>query len=162
MSGPIRRLPRWLDRAGFEADKMMRANRVRAEATRLRDQADDKTHALGIKVLELASSGTELDPQLKELVDEIVGLHAEVARKEDEVKAINSEVWVEPVVPAPSRPSSPGPSRTPSGAAPADPIAKRLQAYVDSKSGDFNCPSCGALIRSSAAFCPKCGRKVIR
>jgi predicted RNA-binding Zn-ribbon protein involved in translation (DUF1610 family) len=157
MSGPIKRLPKWLDRAGFEADKMMRANRVRSEANRLRDQAEDKTHALGMRVLEMASEGTELEASLQAIVDEILTLRGEAAHKDDEAKAINGEQWVEPVAPVAVSSPSVGAS-----AAPADPIAKRLQAYVDSKSSDFNCPSCGSLIRSNASFCPKCGRKVIR
>ena len=149
MSGPIKRLPKWLDRAGFEADKLMRANRVRAEVAKISQQADEKVQSLGGKVMELAETGTELQPELKKLVDEIKKLRQQAARKEDEVKAINAETWVEPTPPAPPPP-------------PPDPIAQRLQAYVESKSSSFNCPKCGTVIRSNATFCPKCGRKIIR
>lgn len=159
MSGPMRRLPRWLDRAGFEADRLMRVNRVRAEASRLREQADDKTFALGKKVLELASAGDELNPDLKVMVDEVLKLQADAALKDEEVKAINAEQWVEPVIPvAPASPSAPATAP----AQRADPIAQRLQAYVEAKNNEFNCPKCGAVIRPNATFCPKCGRKVIR
>lgn len=159
MSGPIKRLPKWLDRAGFEADKMMRANRVRSEAGRLRDQADDKTYALGKRVLELSLTGEELHPDLQALVDEINAMLADAIRKDEEAKAINAEQWVEPVAPAAPQ----APHAAPAGPArPADPISQRLQAYVDAKNSDFNCPKCGTVIRPNASFCPKCGRKVIR
>jgi len=146
----MKRLPRWLDRAGFEADKLMRANRVRAEASRLAQQVDEKVHVLGGKVLDLAAAGTEINPELKEMVDAINALRATVERKEQEIKSINAETWTEPAPP-------------PRPAPIADPVAQRLQAYVDTNtSGTFNCPKCGTLIRANATFCPKCGRKIIR
>ena len=154
MSSPMRKLPKWLDRAGYEADKMMRANRVRTEAGRLRDHAEDKTHELGLKVLELAGAGVDLDPALHALVNEIMGLQTEAAKKDEEAKAINAEQWVEPVSPAAPPPPPP----------PPDPIAQRLHSYVDSRAANatFNCPKCGSVIRSNATFCPRCGRKVLR
>src|SRR5438093_990743 len=99
MSGPMKRLPKWLDRAGFEADKLMRANRVRAEASRVAQQADEKVYALGAKVLELVAAGADLNPELRALADEIKELRATVDRKEQEIKAINAETWVEPAPP---------------------------------------------------------------
>jgi chromosome segregation ATPase len=150
MSGPVKRLPKWLDRAGFEADKLMRANRVRTEATRIRQQVDTRVQALGARVLELAASGTELDPALRDIVDEVLVLQNDLARKEEEIKAINSEAWTEPAE---------------GGSAPGsllDPIAQRLQSYVDEKTNNFNCPKCGAIIRPDAAFCPRCGRRVLK
>lgn len=147
MAGPMRRLPKWLDRAGFEADKLMRANRVRMDATRLEDEATSKLMALGEKVIELAAAGTELDPALQTLAGEIVALRAELTRKEQEIQAINAEVWS---IEGPVKPQV------------TDPIAQRLQAYVEAKTSDFNCPKCGAIIRANKSFCPRCGRKVLR
>jgi hypothetical protein len=147
MAGQMKRLPKWLDRAGFEADKLMRTNRVRLEATRLQDEAVSKTQALGEKVLELAAGGTEVDPALQPIVAEIKALYAELTRKEEEIKAINGEVWTEE-----------GPIQT----RVSDPIAQRLQAFVEAKTNDFNCPKCGAVIRANKSFCPRCGRKVLR
>jgi outer membrane murein-binding lipoprotein Lpp/ribosomal protein L40E len=149
MAGQIKKLPKWLDRAGFEADKLMRANRVRNEAGRLRDRIDAKTQSLGTKVLELAAAGNKLDPDLSAIVDEILAFQTEVARKEEEIKTISAEQWVEPAPP-------------PQPAPPPDPIAERLQAYIESKVVSFACPKCGSTIRANATFCPKCGRKVLR
>jgi len=149
MAGQIKKLPKWLDRAGFEADKLMRANRVRNEAGRIKDQIDAKTQSLGAKVLELAAAGSKLDAALSAVVDEILALQTDVARKEEEIKAIAAEQWVEPAPPPPPAPL-------------ADPIAERLQAYIESKTNSFACPKCGSNIRSNATFCPKCGRKVLR
>jgi len=146
----MKRLPKWLDRAGFEADKLMRANRVRAEATRIAQQADEKVFGLGTKVLELAAAGAGLNPELLALAEEIKEFRAALERKDQELKAINAEAWVEPAPPPPPPP-------------PPDPVSQRLQAYVDAPpSGAFNCPKCGSLIRANAAFCPKCGRKILR
>ncbi len=147
MAGPMKRLPKWLDRAGFEADKMMRVNRVRLELTRLEDEATAKTQSLGEKVMEISIAGTEVEAALAPLVGEIRALRDEIARKEEEVKAINSEAWSE---------------EAPALAPAHDPIAQRLQAYVDAKTSDFNCPKCGALVRANKTFCPRCGRKVLR
>lgn len=152
MAGPMRRLPRWLDRAGFEADKLMRVNRVRMEASRLGEQADEKTFVLGTKVVEMAGAGAELDPELRQMAEEIIALHADLLRKDEEIKAINAEVWVEE-------------GESPSSVAPpakGDPIAQRLQSYIESKNNDFNCPKCGTIIRPNKSYCPKCGRKVLR
>ena len=55
-----------------------------------------------MKVLEIASAGTELDPALRELIDEIMQLHADAAKKDEEAKAINAEQWVEPACPVPA------------------------------------------------------------
>ena len=151
MAKPAPRLPKWLDRAGFEADKMIRVNRVRTEAARIKDQADDKTFELGVQALELAAAGTELDPSLSKLVEEVKALQAEVARKEREVQAIEGEVWTEQ-----------GPINTGGSGQEFDPIAQRLQSYVESKTRNFNCPKCNAVIRSNAQFCPRCGRRVLR
>src|SRR5207244_2669952 len=144
-----KRIPKWLDRAGFEADKLMRLNRVRAEVTRITHQTEEKTQSLATKVLELAEAGKELDPELRAIVDEIKTLQAQAGKKEGEIKAISAEVWVEPAPPGPPPP-------------PPDLVAKRLEAYVDSKPVNFNCPKCGTTIRANAAFCPNCGRKIIR
>ena len=148
----MKRWPKLLDRAGFEADKLVRANRVRSEATHLREQADQKSAALAAKVLELSAAGEELHPALREIVDQIIALRAEMAGKDEEIKAIHAEVWVEP---------APPPAHIPPPT-PPDPVAQRLLAYVEAKRSEFNCPKCGTTIRSHASFCPKCGRKVLR
>ena len=37
-----------------------------------------------------------------------------------------------------------------------DLVAKRLEAYVDSKSLNFNCPKCGTTIRANATLRASC------
>ena len=135
MAGQIKKLPKWLDRAGFEADKLMRANRVRNEAGRIKDQIDAKTQALGAKVLDLAAAGSKLEPDLSAVVDEILALQTDVARKEEEIKAITAEQWVEPAPPPPPTPL-------------ADPKAQRQQAKKEYQVSTIPCPKCGANIRA--------------
>ncbi len=170
-------LRKGLDRLGFEADRLMRGNRIRSEANRLRDQADERIFALGRKVMELSENGLALDPDLQTVVSEIKALEVELKRKKQEIEAISGEVWVAPPAPlAPARPSSPPPRdaggrqaqiSSPSAPAMTQPAASatttpeqpRSQArpqHTDAK----ECPVCHAELRPQAAFCANCGYKL--
>ncbi|HUS17131.1 MAG TPA: zinc ribbon domain-containing protein [Chloroflexia bacterium] len=89
-------LRKGLDRAGFEADKLMRYNRVRAEGSRLNLQAHTQAAALGEKAMELYQAGRLQDPELQALAREIADLRDRAKQKEDEANAIQTEDWVEP------------------------------------------------------------------
>ncbi|HMA35984.1 MAG TPA: zinc ribbon domain-containing protein [Chloroflexia bacterium] len=177
-------LRKGLDRAGFEADKLMRYNRVRSEAGRLQQQAGDQVRLLGEKVLTLYKAGTLRDADLQVLAREIVDLQDRVQQKEDEATAIQAEGWVEPADPPahpahgsstppapsytpPSYPPAPPPAYPPPSAPPAYPPApphklddqgtRRVPAAT---SGPDYCPTCGAQLRPNAAFCAQCGNRV--
>lgn len=122
-------LRKGLDRAGFEADKLMRYNRVRAEAGRLNIQAREQIQALGERALALHKAGTLRDSELEALARDITDLQSRAKQKEDEANAIQTEDWVEPpdampaapapppppaVAPLQSAPPAPAPSYTPS------------------------------------------------
>ena len=89
-------LRKGLDRASFEADKLMRYNRVRAEGARLHGQATDKTRSLGEKALALYRSGALEPAELVDLAREAADLQDQARLKEDEATAIQNEAWVEP------------------------------------------------------------------
>ncbi|HEX9989005.1 MAG TPA: zinc ribbon domain-containing protein [Chloroflexia bacterium] len=137
---------RGFDKVSFEADKMMRAGRVRSEATRIRKQADQEIMELGERVLELESSGKAIDPELRPLVDSIRVLHAQLAGKNKEIEEINAEVWVAP---------PPPPTQLPD----ASPVPQ-LRAGESHQAGPGICPNCNSELRRSSAFCPNCGLKI--
>ncbi|MDQ3929680.1 MAG: hypothetical protein M3328_11115, partial [Chloroflexota bacterium] len=78
-------LRKGLDRLGFEADKLLRTNRIRSEATRLQEQADEQIFGIGTKVMELAERGEALEPELQALVSQVKKLEAELGRKKKEL-----------------------------------------------------------------------------
>src|SRR4051794_14400600 len=87
---------RGLDRASFEADRMMRYNRVKAEAARLRQQGRERTFALGEKALALYRAGTPSTADLGDIAREIITLEARIEQKEQEATVIQAEEWVVP------------------------------------------------------------------
>lgn len=150
-------LRKGLDRIGFEADRLMRANRIRAEANRLRDRADERIAALGRKVIELSQEGAGLEPELQTLVSEIKALEAELLRKKREVEAVSTETWIAP--PAPPQPAK-------QVAQPGVPNPQQAQLNppathtVAPSNEDRECPACHAPVRPQAAFCAQCGYKM--
>ena len=117
-------LRRGLDRASFEADKLMRYNRVRGEAVRVQTQSQEQVHELGERALALYAAGTLHNSELTDLAREITDLRERARQKEAEAAAIQGEVWIEPPMP-PAMPGAPPPAPGPSVApvAPAAPPA---------------------------------------
>jgi hypothetical protein len=164
-------LRKGLDRIGFEADKLLRSNRIRSESTRLQDQSDEKIYALGTKVIEMAERGVTLEPELQTLVSQIKRLEVELARKKKELEAITSESWAEPeqapaLRPAPSKPAlqAPRQPRQASGRAarPEQPTANVAPAGTPEPQQDAEriCPVCNAQVRPQAVFCANCGHRL--
>ena len=166
---------RGLDRASFEADRLMRYNRVRAEAARIRQQTREQTQTLGEKVLELYQANDLPVPALRDLARAIAELNDRVERKEDEAALIQKEEWVDPEGadpaggdPQPGAATSPAPRvATPgdpqigaaTGPAPRPMTAAASAAPAGPARDSHFCPACGTALRSQAAFCPHCGMK---
>ena len=164
-------LRKGLDRIGFEADKLLRTNRIRSEATRLQEQADEKLFGIGAKVMELSERGAALEPELQALVSQVKKIEAELGRKKKELEAINGETWVEPepppaLRPAPSKPALPAPRqpRQTSGQTGKQerPSPKPALASnpTPSQEAERICPVCKAQVRPQAAFCASCGYRL--
>jgi hypothetical protein len=154
----IEALRRGFDRAGFEADRLMRYNRVKAEALRLNDQIKKQTQQLGERALELFNEGSLLDPKIVEVAGQISELKRKVQAKEEEAAAINAEVWPEPepepaeaASPQAAAPAAPSTDTTPPLAAPTTPPVAASKVY---------CQNCGTEQRPGAIFCSRCGVRV--
>jgi hypothetical protein len=126
-------LRKGLDRAGFEADKLMRYNRVRAEAGRLNIQAREQIQALGERALALHKAGTLRDSELEALARDITDLQSRAKQKEDEANAIQTEDWVEPPDAMPAAPAPPPPPAVaPVQSAPPAPAPSYGPSYTPS------------------------------
>lgn len=147
-----------LDRVGFEADKMLRTNRVRSESQRLQRQASKLMSEISEKVLELEAEGAELEPSLQAMVNQVRGLRKKLAEKAQEVEAIASEAWIEPpppegqVITGQSRPIALPPGNVHE--------VKRLNQGKPETPRTRPCPNCGGPLRPNSVFCPNCGYKL--
>jgi len=176
---------RGLDRASFEADRLMRQNRVRAEAARLREQAENRhwrsagrcwtpnrSHSLPLSDLSRSGGGDSRSGSTGP------------PRKTRRPTRSRRRSWPDPTSPVTvSRPPAAGPPPTPLagdpqiGAASAPPPlivpgggdpqigaasgpAPAPTSAVDEHAAPPRhqfCSTCGAPLRSGAAFCPHCG-----
>ncbi|MDQ6695724.1 MAG: zinc-ribbon domain-containing protein [Chloroflexota bacterium] len=169
-----------LDRMGFEADKLMRANRVRSEATRIKNQAESLTLKLGEQALVLAAGGSTLDPTLQSLVDEVQALQKEAEAKEREIRQIGDETWTPPLSPPPfqlpgstsasaalpreaasaSMPLTPPPAASQQVAHTSEATHEAATHVTGGEARNTTCPVCGMSTRQGATFCAHCGYKL--
>jgi hypothetical protein len=155
---------RGLDRASFEADRMMRYNRVKAEAARLRQQGRERTFALGEKALELYRVGTLPQMELGDIARELIALEDRIAQKEKEAGVIQAEEWIVPEGEAadgdPQIGASSGPAPQPVPPRPASSSVAATPAATEAKPGGHHyCPACGNEVRPGSHFCMHCGAK---
>ncbi|HST04612.1 MAG TPA: zinc ribbon domain-containing protein [Chloroflexia bacterium] len=156
LSGLGQSLKRGFDRVGFEADKMMRTNRVRSESQRLSRQASKLMSQISEKVLELEAEGAELEPSLQALVSQVRDLRKKLASKADEIKMISTEAWVEPPPDPPGQLGQGTQATLPSGKQVIiDGTAERRETPRPTV-----CPVCNGPLRPNSAFCPNCGHKL--
>ena len=150
------------EQAKFEADKLMRINRLGSEISELTAEAEKATAAIGTKVMELRATGTLQMPELDEMIERVEALNAQVAAKQAELETVRAEKFEAPpapqtVVPAvevkPAPPSAPWATGSPPAAQGAAPAAE------PAASAKF-CPNCGASAEPGAKFCPSCGQKL--
>jgi hypothetical protein len=162
ITGIGHQLRRGIDRMSFEADKRLRAGRVRSESIRLQKQAADLMERIAERVLELDAAGAEIEPSLKALVDEVRGLRRQAADMAAEIEAIHAEQWIEPATPVlPARPQAPV-RETGSGSRPRSQAVRPASAPPAAAEAEKQtlCPSCGGPVRPMSVFCPNCGYKL--
>ena len=149
-------LRRGLDRVGFEADKRMRANRVRVEVGRLQKQASQLMEALSERVLELDAEGAEMEPTIKALINDVRSLRKQLADKATEIEAISNEQWVDPPPAVASAQKS-----LPSGQPAVIEGTKREVTTASTQAEQpEKCPNCNGPLRPMSVFCPNCGYKL--
>ena len=151
-------LRRGIDRMSFEADKRLRAGRVRSEVIRLQKQAAEIMEQVAERVLELEAAGAEIEPTLKTLVSEVRGLRKRAADMATEIEAIHAEQWIEPATPV-----LPAPVQAPIREAGRGARSNTHAAQAASGTGASEqamCPECGGPLRPMSAFCPNCGHKL--
>lgn len=102
MGGLMGTLRTWGDRASFEADKFMRANRVRSDITRIKKEIEAAYAQIGHTVVEMHQTGRLPDSTV---IDQAVGhihqLERELQEKDAEALTIQGEKWEEPVAQQP-------------------------------------------------------------
>ena len=156
LSGLGQSLKRGFDRVGFEADKMMRTNRVRSESQRLSRQASKLMSQISEKVLELEAEGAELEPSIQALVSQVRDLRKKLASKADEIK-INLDRGMGRTATRLARTTWPGHPGY---------FAAGKQVIIDGTAERREtprptvCPVCNGPLRPNSAFCPNCGHKL--
>ncbi len=133
------------DRAKFEAEKFQKTTRLQGEINELRRQIDQKLIALGQRAYELQRTGQIHAPSLAEFTTALDQLWATLVAREEELKQVQNEVYVEP---ATAMPPPPTVQSVPISEAPS------VQA------GPKICQQCGFQMPATAIFCPSCGIRV--
>lgn len=145
-----------VDRAKFEADKFQKTTRIQNEINELKKQIDSKRMEFGDRALELYKAGQIQSATLGEILRGIEGLQNGVTLKEEELKAAQAEVFVEPTPPA-----GVDVQQRPSGVATAPPPGSQATAAQGAvPAGLKSCPNCQFQMPSAAMFCPNCGARV--
>lgn len=134
------------EQAKFEADKLVRINRLSSEVSELATEAEKATAAIGTKVMELRAAGALQMPELDEMIQRVEALRAQVAAKQAELETVRAEKFELPP--------------TPQAAAPTAEVAPPPPPAPSAVPGPKFCPNCGAAIEAGAKFCPSCGQKL--
>ena len=125
------------EQAKFEAEKLVRVNKLSSEVSDLASQVERATAAIGTKVMELHKSGGLQVPGVDDLIQRVEALQAQLVGKQAELDKAKAGKFEE-VAPA-AQPAAPATAAAPEG--------------------KF-CPDCGAGIQPGAKFCPSCGQKI--
>lgn len=156
-----------VDRAKFEAEKFQKTTRIQGELNESRKEHDEKLKELGLRAYELFRAGQIGAPSVASLAQELDTLKAQMTLKEEELRAAQTETFVEPKsspgaqnVPIHEEPSttSSGPVYTPPPASTYTPPSSA--ATTPPVAAEKSCPTCGFQMPRTAMFCPNCGTRV--
>ena len=160
-----KQLSQGIDRAKYEAEKLAKVTRIQGEMADQRRQLDAKRLELADRAYELYKAGQVQSATISALARELDNLRAAVTLKEDELKAAQTEGYVEPLpttsysasqdVPVSVEPATP--YTTPASSVPYTPP---VQPSAGVGAGKKACPTCGFVMPSSAMFCPNCGARL--
>ena len=149
------------EQAKFEADKLVRVNKVGAEVSTLVTETEKATAAIGNKVMELRAAGALQVPELEEMIQRVEALKAQVAAKQAELERVRTDKFEgTPAAPPVHVPSAEvNPAETP-WAARAPASTEGAAAPEAAASAPKFCPACGAPTEPGIKFCPSCGQKL--
>jgi len=131
-----KKVSKGFDQASFEAEKLVRVNKLKADLATLQKELVDSKAALGDKVMELHDAGSLAVPELDDPIKAVTVLVGRIELQEKEVATAQAETYEE-------RMKAGG-----EAAAAGEPAAVKT------------CAECGAELAEGAAFCANCGAKV--
>ena len=160
----------FFNEAAARANRLMRTKQVELNIAGLRDQQRKLATDIGMKVLEAYRQGKAADPELLPSFQSYDALEQQIAQRESEKKALETEgtpAAAQPqaapaaaTVPAYghlcSKERTPIPAQAafcPNCGAPAVDVPAPAPAAPANKT----CSSCGVVVPAGAAFCPNCG-----
>jgi zinc-ribbon domain len=140
-----------VDRAKFEADKFQKTTRLQNEINELKRQIDANRMEFGDRAIQLYRAGQIQSATLGEILKAMDALQGSITLKEEELKAAQSEVFVEPTPPTGVQAQNVPISSEP-------PTQARYQAAAPP--GMKFCPNCQFQMPVAAMFCPNCGARL--
>ena len=170
-----KKVSKGLDQATFEAEKLVRVNKLKSELSALRTELLQVKAGLADRVMELYGAGSLNLPDLEDPIQAVGVLDERVAAQEDELLTAQAETFQSreeaevPVAPAATPPAAvhkPA-AREALEAAPPAATAEVGEEQEEAPTGDAEAPSgfcaeCGAQLLEEAVFCANCGAKVLK
>lgn len=125
------------EQAKFEADKLVRVNKLNAEVSELEKQITQTLVGVGRQALELVERGViPMPSELEGMASQVQQMESQLAAKRAELEAAKASKYEDMV-----------------GAAP------EAAAAAPEEGAQF-CPNCGEKVQQGAKFCPSCGQKI--
>ena len=144
-----------VDRAKFEAEKFQKTTRIQNEISELKKQVDAKRLEFADRAIDLYKAGQIQSTTLGEILQAMDALRASVTLKEEELKAVQSEVFVEPTPPAGVQAQ-----RVPIHTEPPTQPTSQATTGQGAAASTKMCPNCQFQMPASAMFCPNCGARL--
>ena len=147
-----KKMSKGIEQATFEAEKLVRVNKLKSELSSLRTEVLQVKAVLADQVMELHGAGSLNLPDLEEAIQAVGVLAERAAVREDELLTAQAETYLSkeeaevPIAPAAVPPVSVPEATTPAG-----------DTEVPSKF----CAECGGELKDEAVFCASCGAKVL-
>lgn len=162
---------RGVDKAKFEADRLVRINRVQNEIGNVKREIFSVREKIAAAVIDHHKQGDLLHADLEELCGAIDQFETQIAEKEAQIAAIRAEVLPSTPVPAAPPPSPSGSTNrcphcgfaAPAGAVFCPNCGKQIPPPPPPVAPAANkCSNCSFGLGAEAAFCPNCGQKVVK
>ena len=142
------------EKARFEADKVIKLNRMGSELGDLNNQMQSVTASIGVKVMEMHMAGTLQIPEPAALFSQVEAMKAQVAAKSSEIEVTRTmQLAPAAAAPAPSAPPA-------AGAQPAAPASFSLEVKPIAVSPKVVEGVAVPLPHADADTCYKCGKKL--